>query len=1379
MDKLHGTWKNRILCIAVLVFVFIMAAQAMHNGMFTALALEQPARCGMEEHIHTEECYIDHVLICQKKAHTHSENCYLLLLGDNDINWLLSVVDSTADNNLNSVIESAVFQALTSDSTDEEIATDFAETLQTSLTVASIAAQTTAVTTTGFFFTDIAETTVYETTAPVATLYALENTTISTLNTTITENNIQPAVVLNENLVSTMALTDDDDVAVAAEIVDSSPSTANNAANFYVYFVDENGIGSWEFIGTETYESVFILGNWGSYYAITTSTVLDLMEGSLGIEVSSVPTTYYATSTTGTRTKTGTGTDWYGQSYITFGTASNSVGTYYVYIGAGGAGVNAEPSVKYCRVTYDYSEYTGTQEIGPGYLEIGETITLPTLVTGYRWQDQDENTYDSGTTITVDKSYTFKPFLSGYTVTYQYANGTVIDTVEKVSGTHTLQDPPTDYIWVDENGDEITDKSITVIGNRTITAVPSTYTVTYQDGNGDKIHQDTFNYKDRVTLYTSLPEGYTLWKDVSTAVYYEAGDNTLTATRNYTFQAVYTYAVTCLDNSGNVLSSDAVDPGGTYTLAAPDGNYVWVDQDGNSYSRETTFTVNKNLTFTQKPYLTITYTVGYSESGADNVGISGETVPTVMGSSSHTHTLVQGTIETIYPVSETPVTSSPMPRTDNARPGIAVFKGWQIGDTDTVWQPGESYSYSDLLQYADDSGVVTLTGSWEYSRGKAVNFFIEYDSEFDASENSEDFTKVLFVTYYGGTAPYSISSGTAVEKDEAIRNLYENGTDAAYFASFPTDDYIFEALKAYAGDSGALEVDGEKVQVADLNENGYTIRWYNLNYVSSDGNYHIDGALVRKAGYLDITKTFSGNKDAIADVKDSGDYSIRATNGTTTHTLTLESGSYASYDEATDTYTWRIENVKYGEQWTIAEHNYGSPYAEYTVTDALGTQSASGEYPEGGVTVAGQTYADTVGANEVLTVGLTNIYPGTDSFILKKEDADTAQPLSGAEFELLQSGEKLRFTYDAEHGIYTCDPDGDVTALTGNGGFVEITVTGLDFTIGDITVVESKVPEGYAPTGSNVTLTMNDARVITIVEDTDDAGTVTAKMVNGVLIIGNSSKTTFVKAEKRWDVAADARNVKLQLLANGELVSKLFPSVTAEVTLTSTEDAPIASYTWEDLPAYASGTKIVWTVKEIVIGDERVGSDGNFANWSVDYAPAETIEDDGNEGTLLVVTNVKKAGNTLVVYKTDETGNRLTGASFKLQMLTSSGTVSADFAAQTGTSDSSGYIAFHDLPYGNYLLTETDAPAGYFSASEICFTLNSDQTITITDDGDGAATVPASSTLAMQVTNRAARPLPETGGGGTLLYTCGGLLLMAASLLLYKALRRREEFPDV
>lgn len=141
--------------IAVFVLLVMLGLSTLGTPTLSSVALEQNARCGQQEHIHRDACYIGDILRCEIKAHTHSENCYLVRLSDNDINWLLQTMDESEDKSLEGVIDSAMVQALMLN--DDLTAEDF---------------------------------------QPVR----LQSEDVTQLNRVIEENQIDPPVVLNEEL---------------------------------------------------------------------------------------------------------------------------------------------------------------------------------------------------------------------------------------------------------------------------------------------------------------------------------------------------------------------------------------------------------------------------------------------------------------------------------------------------------------------------------------------------------------------------------------------------------------------------------------------------------------------------------------------------------------------------------------------------------------------------------------------------------------------------------------------------------------------------------------------------------------------------------------------------------------------------------------------------------------------------------------------------------------------------------------------------------------------------------------------------------------------------------------------------------------------------
>ncbi|MDZ5711360.1 SpaA isopeptide-forming pilin-related protein [Jeotgalibacillus haloalkalitolerans] len=157
---------------------------------------------------------------------------------------------------------------------------------------------------------------------------------------------------------------------------------------------------------------------------------------------------------------------------------------------------------------------------------------------------------------------------------------------------------------------------------------------------------------------------------------------------------------------------------------------------------------------------------------------------------------------------------------------------------------------------------------------------------------------------------------------------------------------------------------------------------------------------------------------------------------------------------------------------------------------------------------------------------------------------------------------------------------------------------------------------------------------------------------------------------------------------------------------------------------------------------------------------AELIIDD--EPTQSNEVNVKPPGYAgLDVTKVDEeTGEVLAGATFELRACASADTPAEDCTlVDTKTTDASGIISFRDLPLGEYILIETEAPDGYRL-------LTAPVRITLADADAGKI-------VERTVENsKNGWELPATGGIGTWLFSLIGLVLMAGSTLY--AVRRKK-----
>lgn len=873
------------------------------------------------------------------------------------------------------------------------------------------------------------------------------------------------------------------------------------------------------------------------------------------------------------------------------------------------------------------------------------------------------------------------------------------------------------------------------------------------------------------------------------------------------------YTVT-LEHADGDKTVAYVRSGESFTL--PSGA-MW-KENGKEYNGGTTIqNITSARTFYSETYveemiLSLQYNVRFPDLENENIIV--DTTPTLQGSaaSSTTETVTEGSFTRIKGVSDSDVIGA-IENSGTGQHRAIHFMGWRVGSSDTILSPGTGLSWDELSTYSGGRDSLTLNGVWEYDALQTVSFFIRYDSvAVDTngnitSQDSNKYTNEVYAAFFMGVDT-SLSSTTLSEMylvadsadnsytaDQTIRALYGQKAEGVWFTSFPKDEDIFELLKPYAK-TGNLQVatnTGTEVITTDqLNANYCSIRWYVLK--CQDDAWHVDGRLVKKEGILDITKTFAGNAAAITAAKNN--FSITVTNKKTNDVYTLRlTGSSADdpsapYSVKDGVYRWRIKGLTYNDPITITEHPGNAPnvivHSDYRVVDTYGSRSTTGTGQT--LDVLASTVATDMDEWYPLTVNFTNIYHNTDSIIIKKEDDRTGNPLGGAVFQLLQRGQVMRFTYDSATNSYLYDPNGELTSLSGStNGYYELNITNFSYTQGSIVVKELVAPNGYTriddiiigyshipialeatPTdvAAAAMATPSDIPLMPIDGELPEVQLLSnspmAEYRSGLLIIRNSTDNTSVTVNKQWNCSdADWRPVTMQLMANGAPVTSLLSNVQLTQVLTAENGW---SATWGDLPLYANGQPITWSVKEIKIGDETHLGDYTFVNWLVQYGPAvETKADDGRvTNTAFTVTN-DTYRTLLYVVKTDTGGvTHLGGAVFTLERMRGA-EVDSSFTPRQDITDANGTITFDNLEHGDYRLSEIQSPAGYEKMDQpIYLTLHLDGTVSVQDHpyakpGDSAYTV--------RVVNRMMRPLPATGGPGTAAFYFMGLLLIAGALI--------------
>lgn len=163
----------------------------------------------------------------------------------------------------------------------------------------------------------------------------------------------------------------------------------------------------------------------------------------------------------------------------------------------------------------------------------------------------------------------------------------------------------------------------------------------------------------------------------------------------------------------------------------------------------------------------------------------------------------------------------------------------------------------------------------------------------------------------------------------------------------------------------------------------------------------------------------------------------------------------------------------------------------------------------------------------------------------------------------------------------------------------------------------------------------------------------------------------------------------------------------------------------------------------------------------------------------------------LQVVKTGEEGDSMEGAEFTLKLsnsgenlqfvMTGAGEYRRPLPAETSgltetlVTNGSGVISIEGLDLGDYILTETKAPAGYELPAD------PETEITLADDNgadgkpDGILNNDTDGTREQTVVNTKPGFLPKTGGIGTAVFTVCGIVLMAGAVVLLVCVSRRKK----
>ena len=1322
----------KLILTAALVLLTVMTVSGLTAE--NTIALEQQVRCGLPEHSHTEACYLDGVLLCKMSAHNHTENCYMVLLQDNDVNWLLQTIDESDHKSLEGVLDSAVGQAL-----------------------------------------------VLNDDLPNEPPLELSSQDISSLNDTIEDNAIEPAVVLNENLRADTYLNYSPGVSTLS--VGDSAVTSGRVLNMYIQLD-----GRITLIGTADLvdSSQDYITEANLVRAYTDEVVTELTTGNSG------STYFFRYNTSGNVANISQFNSDAGHSgnNVRFGTSSGP--RYTILCTRSGTSWNRTYTpVPFYTVTLDYSNCSKENQIV--YVQSGRSSGL-TLSDEYYWYDADgkqitalPNSITQTTTVYAYPKEYSAFFRNEYgdqlcpTFTGYLTNGRLAVTLPSLAGTNR-----DGWYWVEQGTDgSVYYKSdgaevVYITDDTTFIATPNKYTVTLITDTGQTITH-TVPYRGSLTL-DDLPGGW-LWVDAN-GTQYSPGDEITLVNSNLQFQAasriVNVYynvnfpsgAVSAVDSVPTIYGTTSA----TTTEIALGGKSITIlDLTSRTARRQISSSNKESVTY---------YFKGWQPEGTS----------------------------VILPP-DTTVSWSDLEGFINANDQIRLQGVWVEGARLT--------SATFFVRF--DSAAVDINGNI-------------------TSQPTENYTPEVFNTYVGGIdaswseseikKTYEIADTTADNSytaDQTIRALYGEKANGMWLYDFPTDDYIFSYLKDYlAKNTGKqLTYDGEAVNPDQLNHDYYAIRWYVCKLEGS--SWHIDGKVYKKEGVVTVDKQFGGD-DTVLQAEKDGFY-ILAENGSLDadgnfipyepsdprfkeYLLVVnQKGADALqreyphaqvliFDSETDSahhYEWLITGLEMGEYWKIEEVPVEIPgyscYAEYSVYDTNGSYTAIAEYGTR-ASVIGKTFALDEDPDQGLMVDFRNYYYPIETIVIKKEDGKTGKPIGGAVFELWQNGNRLSFNYNEETGQYERVQFGSGTfnqIVTTDDGFSVISTTGFSYDYGDVVVKEVLSPPGYDP-APDITVGKNEEGSV-IIRDIagkpPDQWDIIAKVPsNDALVVKNyAAEFISVTAEKVWNTNAPADSVVVVLQANNQHAAALFPGMAdAQVTLNGGNRW---QHTWTDLPRYANGKMVTWGVKEIIIGGKPTLADGvTFANWTVTYSPGLGTDADGDgdiDNWKFIVTNSQKRLQ-LIVTKVGTDGKVLPDSIFSLEQVELVGDIwqtVAGTATNTQVTGANGMLTFDNLTADIYYrLTEVQATNGYYiTFNPVVITMDGDGNIKrVLDDGSLAElfdpVIQITGPFNIRVVNLEMTRLPETGGIGTYVYMQSGCLLIflsAISLLLYKRKRRKEE----
>ena len=581
------------------------------------------------------------------------------------------------------------------------------------------------------------------------------------------------------------------------------------------------------------------------------------------------------------------------------------------------------------------------------------------------------------------------------------------------------------------------------------------------------------------------------------------------------------------------------------------------------------------------------------------------------------------------------------------------FIGWRVGTTETILAAGTVVTKEEIEAMEVEDNTVSLNAVWtavgndENQRAVSLNFYVNKDCEImDSMSNgfksqhtnlfssSVCTTQILNADNVPKTSGGAIqllapptTEDTAYDTDTKLRTATADSLPyGVRVETFPSDEEVLAELREEPENAQhKIKLNGEEVKAEDITPDNFTVRWYVLKYETADG-WHIDGVLVAKHAKIVVQKTFAGDDEAIAEIKNGG-FNITVQHEEdsaekTGYTLTLDEVStndttgYTSYDATTKTYSWTLP-VAQGVQYTIKERNYIPKDTDKWHTDTRwgisenGSTSWQSYLSEEGATVVAEAYPEDVPESSYARVRLENTYVKAGTLRIHKTDAYTGNSMQSVSFILTRADDKALTIYKkqgtseyttAENGTdlgYTETVPRNMLTTDANGDIYVSLEVDADETMSGEYYLEEIVPEGYKAI-PKLLVKVTDNGVIEFAHSAAD-GSDLVDIIEGTntstLTIKNTcAYNTTVVAKKTWgDSIKSQQPVTVELWMNNQRLNDCKAILSAENNWQTS---------WNNLPLFVDGKPAAYQVRETKVGDVYADSTGSFKDYTVTYADA-------------------------------------------------------------------------------------------------------------------------------------------------------------------------------